>query len=61
MFLFKAKEAKSLSIYLVKSIENEFKVHCEQAKNNLLLAALEKPVYGPLAAIKSLIVQSVEE
>ena len=52
---------QSLSIYLIKSIENEFAEHCLLAKNNLLLAAFNKPVYGPLAAIRNLINLSIDE
>ena len=51
----------SLSIYLIKSIENEFADHCSLAKSNLLLAALQKPIYGPLAAIRNLITLSLNE
>lgn len=52
---------KSLSLFLVESVLCEFKRHCEIAKHNLLLAALQKPVYGPLAAIRNLIIQSANE
>ena len=54
-------ETKSLSIYLIRSIEYEFAQHCALAKSNLLLAALQKPIYGPLAAIRNLIILSVNE
>lgn len=50
-----------MSLFLVESILTEFKTHCEVAKQNLLLAALQKPVYGPLAAIRNIIVQSINE
>lgn len=51
----------SLSIYLIKSIENEFAEHCSLAKNNLLMASLKKPIYGPLAALRNLINLSLNE
>ena len=51
----------SLSIYLIKSIENEFAKHCLLARENLLMAALQKPIYGPLAAIRNLIILSMNE
>ena len=54
-------ETQSLSIYLIRSIEFEFAEHCSLAKSNLLMAALQKPIYGPLAAIRNLIVLSVNE
>jgi hypothetical protein len=52
---------ESLSIYLVNSIMNEFEQHCQAAKKNLLLASLHKPIYGPLAAIRTLIMHSIKE
>ena len=54
-------EAKSLSLFLVKSIAREFENQCRLMQQNLLLSSLQKPVYGSLAAIRSLIVQSVDE
>lgn len=51
----------SLSLYLIESIVLEFEKHCDLAKNNLLLAALQLPVYGPLSAIRCIITQSVDE
>jgi hypothetical protein len=59
--MMKAIEIKSLRINLVKTIEKEFEEHCNMAKSNLLLAALQKPIYGPLAAIRTLINQSISE
>lgn len=53
--------SKSLNIVLVLSAVAEFKEHCKMAERNLLLAALQKPIYGPLAAIRSLIVHSIDE
>ena len=50
-----------MSIFLVESIVAEFKTHCSVAKNNLLEAALKKPIYGPLGAIRNLIIHSLDE
>ena len=52
---------KTLSMYLVESVASEFHVHCRSAKQNLLLASLKTPVYGPLSAIHELIIHSIEE
>jgi hypothetical protein len=54
-------ESTSLSLFLVESIVLEFEKHCNLAKRNLLLAALQCPIYGPLSAIRCIITQSVEE
>lgn len=51
----------SLSLFLVESIVLEFEKHCDLAKKNLLLAALQLPIYGPLSAIRCIITQSVDE
>ena len=53
--------SKTVNMFLVESILAEFKIHCKVARENLLLAALQKPIYGPLAAIRNLITQSVNE
>ena len=55
------ENAQSLSIFLVNSIGEEFERHCKSARQNLLLAALRTPIYGPLAAIRQVIVQSLGE
>ena len=55
------KQETTLSLFLVESITFEFEKHCKLAKNNLLLASLTSPVYGPLSAIRSIIIQSVDE
>jgi hypothetical protein len=49
-----------LSIYLIQSIANEFQQHCQLAQENLLEACLHKPVYGPLAAIHSLMITCIK-
>ncbi|CAF0722657.1 unnamed protein product [Brachionus calyciflorus] len=54
-------DSKSVNMFLVESILSEFRIHCQVARENLLIAALQKPVYGPLAAIRNLITQSVNE
>mgnify|MGYP001810442314 CR=1 FL=1 len=54
-------EAKSLSLFLVKSLVKEFENQCKLMQQNLLLASLQKPVYGSLAAIRNLILQSIDE
>ena len=46
---------------MVQSIAKEFESHCQAAKENLLLASLKTPVYGPLSAIHELITHSVDE
>lgn len=51
----------SFSLFLVESVVLEFEKHCHLAQRNLLLAALQAPVYGPLSAIRCIITQSVEE
>lgn len=56
-----ATKAKTVNIFLAQSVLNEFTIHCQIAKQNLLLAALQKPVYGPLAAIRNLMIQSIKE
>ena len=53
------EQETTLSLFLVESITFEFEKHCKLAKNNLLLASLTSPVYGPL--IRSIIIQSVDE
>jgi hypothetical protein len=53
------RESLNLKIYLIKAIRNEFEKHCNVAKQNLLLACLEKPIYGPLAAVHSLIINNI--
>ena len=55
------EQETTLSLFLVESITFEFEKHCKLAKNNLLLASLTSPVYGPLSAIRSIIIQSVDE
>ena len=50
-----------LTLFLVKAIRREFEAHCAMAKSNLLRACLEQPIYGPLAALHSLIVKSVHK
>ncbi len=57
----KSLSKKSLSLFLVDSIADEFKRHCEAAKKNLLIASLKTPIYGPLSAIHQLISHSVNE
>jgi len=57
----KFSTCESLSLFLVESITFEFEKHCSLAKSNLLLASLNAPVYGPLSAIRSIIIQSVDE
>lgn len=52
---------KTLSMYLVESVASEFEEHCKSAKQNLLLASLKTPVYGPLSAIHELINHSINE
>lgn len=54
-------DSKTLNMFLVESILTEFKTHYQVARENLLLAALQKPIYGPLAAIRNIITQSVNE
>lgn len=51
----------SLSIFLTKSIVNEFQKHCNLAEKNLLMAALNTPIYGPLSAIRNLVEKSKYE
>ena len=58
---YSSKNNLNLKIYLIKAIVNEFEKHCQVAKQNLLLACLEKPIYGPLAAVHSLIVNSMDK
>ena len=48
-------------MFLVKSIAIEFESQVRVCCDNLLLAALRKPVYGSLAAVHTLIMQSIEE
>jgi hypothetical protein len=54
-------DTNNLSIFLVKSIVAEFRAHCQVAQRNLLVAALQKPVYGPLGAIRNLVIHSLDE
>jgi hypothetical protein len=49
--------ATELTLFLVLAIRHEFQAHCQMAKRDLLRACLEKPIYGPLAALHSLIVK----
>ncbi|RNA06826.1 Thyroid adenoma-associated, partial [Brachionus plicatilis] len=53
--------SKTVNMFLAQSVLDEFKIHCKTATQNLLLAALQKPVYGPLAAIRNLLTQSIKE
>lgn len=53
--------AKTVNMFLTQAVLDEFKIHCQTASENLLLAALQKPVYGPLAAIRNLLMQSIKE
>ena len=55
------ENAKSIGLFLVKSVVSEFRKHCDGAKANLLIAALNTPVYGPLSAVRNLISQSINE
>ena len=55
------KSAKSLGLFLAGSVAAEFERHCKSARENLLLAALNTPIYGPLAAIRQVIVHSTTE
>lgn len=54
-------KCKSIGLYLVKCVVCEFREHCVKAKANLLLAALNTPIYGPLSAVRNLISQSIDE